>query len=258
MRILPVLDLLHGFVVRGIAGQRSEYRPIETPLCPSADPVAVACAIREKFGLDEFYVADLDAIAGAEPAWPIYQALMASGMRLLVDAGVTDRERCAAIASFRADRAALNGVIVGLESLLPIGEASTPETLVASLAPLVAVAGATRLIFSIDLKTGRPLTNVPAWQQLTPPQIAELAASAGVRRLIVLDLADVGVGDGVRTLDLCREIRTVHPQVELIAGGGVRGPDDLRSMAAAGCDAALVASALHDGRLKVNSMDEYH
>jgi len=32
-------------------------------------------------------------------------------------------------------------------------------------------------------------------------------------------------------------------------GGGVRGAEDLRSVAASGCDAVLVASALHDGRL---------
>jgi uncharacterized protein related to proFAR isomerase len=37
--------------------------------------------------------------------------------------------------------------------------------------------------------------------------------------------------------------------VDLIAGGGVRGLDDLKALADAGCDAALVASALHDGRL---------
>jgi phosphoribosylformimino-5-aminoimidazole carboxamide ribotide isomerase len=59
----------------------------------------------------------------------------------------------------------------------------------------------------------------------------------------------VGVGGGTRTLDLCRQIQEEFPRVELTAGGGVRGLDDLKVLAAAGCDAALVASALHDGRL---------
>jgi len=35
----------------------------------------------------------------------------------------------------------------------------------------------------------------------------------------------------------------------LIAGGGVRGLADLTALARAGCNAALVASALHDGKL---------
>jgi phosphoribosylformimino-5-aminoimidazole carboxamide ribotide isomerase len=67
--------------------------------------------------------------------------------------------------------------------------------------------------------------------------------------MIVLDLADVGTGGGTRTLDLCRELKAKHPQIELIAGGGVRNLDDLKRIADAGCSGALVASALHDGRL---------
>ena len=49
--------------------------------------------------------------------------------------------------------------------------------------------------------------------------------------------------------DLCREISRKWPHIELIGGGGVRALADLRSLRAAGCRGALVASALHDGRL---------
>jgi uncharacterized protein related to proFAR isomerase len=35
--------------------------------------------------------------------------------------------------------------------------------------------------------------------------------------------------------------------VIVLAGGGVRGPDDLSALAAAGCDGALIATALHTG-----------
>jgi len=35
----------------------------------------------------------------------------------------------------------------------------------------------------------------------------------------------------------------------LLAGGGVRDPGDLRELAQLGCTGALVATALHDGRL---------
>jgi phosphoribosylformimino-5-aminoimidazole carboxamide ribotide isomerase len=48
---------------------------------------------------------------------------------------------------------------------------------------------------------------------------------------------------------LCRELRGVYPQLELLTGGGVRNVGDLRQLVASGCDAVLVASALHDGRL---------
>jgi phosphoribosylformimino-5-aminoimidazole carboxamide ribotide isomerase len=76
----------------------------------------------------------------------------------------------------------------------------------------------------------------------------------GVRRMIVLDLARVGVGEGVGTEDLCRQMRAADQNLEIIAGGGVRGRDDLKRLADAGCDAALVASALHDGRIATDTV----
>ena len=75
-----------------------------------------------------------------------------------------------------------------------------------------------------------------------------------MRRFIVLDLADVGVGGGTSTLDFCRTFFDDYSEhfsggIELVAGGGVRNFEDLEQLADAGCSAALVASALHDGRL---------
>src|SRR5205809_499111 len=88
MRIFPVLDLMHGQVVRGIAGRRSEYRPLQSSLTDSAHPQAVARAIRVHFRLSDLYLADLDAIAGQPPAIDIFTALQAEGFTLLIDAGL--------------------------------------------------------------------------------------------------------------------------------------------------------------------------
>ena len=82
-------------------------------------------------------------------------------------------------------------------------------------------------------------------------------AHAPGQRLEVVDLAGVGVGQGVPTLDLCRRLRAAYPKLELISGGGVRGVDDLKALRDAGCDAALVASALHDGRLTRELLDAH-
>jgi phosphoribosylformimino-5-aminoimidazole carboxamide ribotide isomerase len=70
----------------------------------------------------------------------------------------------------------------------------------------------------------------------------------GVRRLLVLDLARVGVARGPGTEGLCARLAG-QPGVEVSAGGGVRGRADLERLAGCGVRAALVASALHDGAL---------
>jgi phosphoribosylformimino-5-aminoimidazole carboxamide ribotide isomerase len=104
-------------------------------------------------------------------------------------------------------------------------------------------------VLSLDLIHGKPLTQVRDWTEFSAEQLADRFMAQSVRSMIVLDLAGVGVGQGVPTLDLCRRLRAKYPKLELVSGGGVRGVDDLKALRDAGCDAALVASALHDGRI---------
>lgn len=239
MRIVPVLDLLQGNVVRGVAGRRAEYRPLVSQLCGDARPATVARGLRETFGFTELYVADLDAIGGGTPHEDVYSALLAEGWRLWIDAGLKSVAQASRLAELRVGEQALTGVIVGLESLPHWG----------LLDELLANVGPERLVFSLDLQQGQPLTSLAALQQLAPLEIARQVVELGVRRLIVLDLAGVGVSGGISTLAMCRELRALAPTLELITGGGVRGIDDLAAARTAGCDAVLVASALHDGRL---------
>lgn len=243
MRIIPVIDLKrgdlkHGQVVHAVAGRRHEYRPITSVLCGDSSPASVGAAFR-RLGFPEAYVADLDAIAGGPPNYEAYERLFSCGLELLLDAGLADAHRAAEVERFSAGGRRLAGLIVGLESL------ASRQDLVASLEAV----GIARLIFSLDLRAGRPVTQVAEWQTCSAEAIANEVVGLGIQRLIVLDVASVGVGAGVSTLALCRRLRQAHGAVEIISGGGVRDCDDLERMAAAGCDAALVASALHDGRL---------
>src|SRR5262249_14730485 len=112
MYLLPVLDLLGGQVVRGVAGRRQEYRPVVSRLAASADPLVVAQAFREHFGLTVLYLADLGALGGAPPALSTYRALREGGFRLWVDAGL----RRPADADPLAETG-VEGIVAGLETL---------------------------------------------------------------------------------------------------------------------------------------------
>src|SRR5262245_46812912 len=79
MRIIPVLDLLNGVVVRGVAGERSNYRPVVSRLVDQPEPLAVARAFRAQLGLGLLYVADLDAILHDRPSRDLYRRLAADG-----------------------------------------------------------------------------------------------------------------------------------------------------------------------------------
>jgi phosphoribosylformimino-5-aminoimidazole carboxamide ribotide isomerase len=233
MRIIPVLDVQAGRVVRGIGGRREEYRPILSKLASSSDPVDVAVAFRSHLNVTQLYLADLDAIAGSPPALATYAVLQSNGFRLWVDAGVHDAKSAAVIAA-----ATVEGVVLGLETL------SGPSALACACRQF-----GDRIVFSLDLKAGEPLGDRTAWGNADPWSIAERAVATGLSRMIVLDLAHVGTGVGVGTEELCAQLTRTYPQLEVIAGGGVRDISDLRRLRQCRVHGVLVASALHDGTL---------
>ena len=232
--ILPVLDLMGGQIVRGIAGRRAEYRPIVSKLIDSAEPLAVARAIRDQFGFREFYLADLDAIRDAKPALDIYSQLHRDGFQLWLDAGIRSANDDILL------EATIASIVVGSESIAGPDEVQDVIERISSH----------RMVFSLDLKAGQPLGCVDRWPAAEPAAIIRHAIETlGVRRVIVLDLANVGVGAGVSTEELCKQMKHDWPDVQLTAGGGVRGIEDVQRLLDIGVDRVLVASALHDGRI---------
>ena len=248
MQVIPVIDLLGGQVVRGIAGRREEYRPIKSQIATDSQPAAVAKALVEQFGFATAYVADLDAIMHGRPDVQAWSRISQAGLRLWLDAGVGNTAVATQVIDQISETKADVRLVVGLESLESAEEFLGIQERCAAARP----------IFSLDLRDGQPLLRNSAWTGRSPLEIAMWAGASGVQEMIVLDLADVGMGGGTRTLELCRKIARTSKSLTLIAGGGVRGPDDLAALEGAGCTGALVASALHDGRLSRDDIPSLH
>lgn len=238
MFVLPVIDLLNGIVVRGVAGQRSQYQPLRSMLTASAQPLDVARSLRSTFGFTEIYLADLDAILHERPNWSSYRELVDDGFHLRIDAGIRDVEQSLRVRQMGAEP------VIGLE-LCP-----SPDVLAK-----IVTANEGWITFSLDLMDGRPIlcSGAKGWND-TPLEVARQSIAAGVASMILLDLSDVGTSSGGRTEPLCRSLASEFPSLKLICGGGVRGPQDLKNFKGAGACGMLVASALHDGRLTAEDL----
>jgi phosphoribosylformimino-5-aminoimidazole carboxamide ribotide isomerase len=229
VRVVGVIDLKDGTAVHAVRGERERYRPVRSVLAgDDGDAVALARAFRSQLGLDEVYVADLDAIGGGDGN-PALLTVLARKASIMVDAGVTEPQRARALLDLGAHR-----VIVGTETL------SGPDALDRLLEELPAGA----VILSVDLRDGRLLS--PDAQLAGLPALDAMHRLPAVREAIVLDLARVGSGAGP-DVDLIAAIHAAFPDTELLAGGGVRDVEDLRALDAAGAAGALVATALHSG-----------
>lgn len=253
MQVVPVLDIKNALVVRGVMGDRASYRPIVTPLAPGPEPLAVARGLMAVHPFEALYIADLDAIEGVprheageggpaddgpsagagtdapaarrrrgEPDAVLVERLVAAhpGVTLWLDAGVTRLEDAMRIAAMPGVR-----VVVGSESI--DGAQS-----------LRGLAGSADFALSLDFRgdTFVGPAEILADESLWP------------QTLIVMTLAKVGSGAGP-DLERLRAVKARAGDRRVFAAGGVRGPADLETLAAIGIAGALVATALHDGRI---------
>ena len=256
--MIGVLDLIAGRAVHARAGRRETYLPVHAAAgttIQSGDALQLGRLYLERFGLTELYAADLDAILGhrqdasASPDAAgraqsdrtsqdtAIASLAALPAPLWLDAGVSCVDQVRHALGVGAAR-----IVVGLETL-PSYEA---------LGEICDAVHGDRVAFSLDLRNGEPVTaagtrpGIPPGEP--PPVIAARAADRGAFSVIVLDLARVGTDAGL-DFELIGRVREAAPDVTLLAGGGIGGLEDLIRLAECGCDGALVATALHDGRL---------
>lgn len=222
MEIIPVLDLKGGVVVRARMGERHLYAPIVTPLAATSDPLDVARGLFAIHPFATLYVADLDAIEGRGDNGAALRAITRGcpGVSLWVDNGIAD-----AAAAARWLEAGLGYLVLGSET-------QADASLVRELAR------DDRVILSLDFRGD-------AFQG--PPDILE-EPSAWPARVIAMTLARVGSGAGP-DVERLSQVQRLAPGRGIYAAGGVRDAADLAALANAGIAGALVATALHDGRL---------
>ena len=233
MEVIPVLDVRQGAAVLATGGVRRRYRRLTSVLAPGADPLALARAFRRRLGVGRCYLADLDAIEGGRLHLSRVRALAGTGLEVWVDAGIVDVASADRVLAAGAGRA-----VVGLETL-PSFDA---------LARLGAAPCRERLLFSLDLRGARPVTEVAELAGRWPLDLAGAAIEAGCRSLLILDLDRVGSLAGP-AVELAGLLAARHPEASVLIGGGVRDLEDLHRIAEVGCAGALVGRAVHSGRI---------
>jgi HisA/HisF family protein len=231
--VLPVIDLMDGQVVHARAGRRSEYRPLVSQWSEQAqDPLILTDALRQQFGVSEYYLADLDALEGRTPQQGMISRLIKDGIHLCLDAGISSVSKVEEWLSMDVDQ-----VIIASESLFSLS----------TLHELFHCQYADRLIFSLDLVSGNLSARPRVFPDEEPLAVVDEIIRAGCRQLIILDMATVGTLHGPTTFNLCREIHERYPFCSIISGGGVRNKIDITQLEDVGVKRVLVSTWLHQG-----------
>jgi phosphoribosylformimino-5-aminoimidazole carboxamide ribotide isomerase len=227
VEIIPVIDLQRGQVVRARLGRRDEYRPIETPLSATSDPVDVARGLLSLHPFQTLYLADLDAIESVGQNDGHIERLRASfpQVSLWVDNGADELAHARGWLD-----SGLGNLVIGSESQV-------------DLELILALADDPRVVLSLDFR-GEAFQGPP--ELIADPRLWP-------ERVIAMTLSKVGSGAGP---DLGRlgALRAAATTRSLHAAGGVRDMADMESLARLGIAGALVSTSLHDGRLTASDI----
>lgn len=213
MEAVAVLDIKHGIVVQGRAGDRENYQPIESRLIAADDksPLAVAKAFYNKLAIKKLYIADLDAImkkdeANIDEIKAIKKEL--PQVEIMLDAALLDFKTAQ---KYLDDF--LDYYIIATESLNDLKYLAKFSDY------------SKKVIISIDLKNGELINNLEQWQDKTTRQIIEEIKGYGFKKFIILDIAAVGTARGIAAY--IKELKNLFPELEFITGGGVKDYRDI-------------------------------
>jgi phosphoribosylformimino-5-aminoimidazole carboxamide ribotide isomerase len=224
--LIPVIDLLHGSVVHAREGRRAEYAPVRSLLCAGTDPENVMAALLQLHPFRMVYIADLDAIQGRGTNYEVLERLHLRfpEIELWVDTGIADEP-----ALRRWLRGGLGRTVIGSENLHDAEFVCMTRDLCSDRDP----------VLSLDFL---------GEQFRGPKALLDQPERYWPQRVLAMNLQRVGSRKGP-DFELIVELARRVAGCKVYAAGGVRSIEDLEQVQEAGAAGALIASALHDGRI---------
>ena len=229
IEIIPAIDLINGKCVRLSGGK------FDTMKIYSDKPADQARQFRDQ-GVTYLHIVDLD---GARTGKPSHIGLLKeiaaiSGIKVDFGGGIRSGESFRAALDAGADRVSIGSLAV-----------TRPGELEEWLSDF----GADRVILGVDVKNekvayhGWQSESAIGWQEFIGYWLAE-----GINRIFCTDVDRDGALNGP-AVELYRRIIRQFPGLDLIASGGVSGPEDLVALEQAGLKGVIVGKAIYEGRI---------
>ena len=231
MQVIPVIDLLNGEVVHARKGLRQTYQPMQSPLCPSSDPLTVVAALLAIHPFKQLYIADLNAIQKLPNKTRSNYAIIAQislaypELELWLDAGFQQSADLLEWQTLNVRIILASENFHDMQDYLALSQ-QQPD-----------------FILSLDFFSDGFRGPLALFKQ----------TEDWPERVIIMSLCDVGANQGFNKTRL-EQITQSKKGIHFYAAGGVRDEQDLLSLKALGVHGALVASALHNQQISGASL----
>lgn len=234
MDIIPAIDIIDGKCVRLSKGDYNAKKIYND------NPLDVAKQFCDA-GIRRLHLVDLDGAKNKHIVNHKTLEIIATHTNLIIDFGGGVKSRNDLTTAFNSGAAM---VTVGSTAV------SEPETMFSWIEEF----GADKIILGADVRDG--YISVNGWlddSSITLDSFLADYTGRGIKKVLCTDINRDGMLLGAAN-DLYKQILTKHPDMYLIASGGVSSLEDLISLKEAGLPAAIVGKAYYEGRVTLQQL----
>lgn len=237
IELIPAIDIIDGKCVRLSQGDYNSKKVY------NENPVEVAKEL-EAHGIRRLHVVDLDGAVSHHVV--NYRTLeqIASRTSLVIDFGGGVKSDEDLIIAFESGAQMVTGGSIAVKN---------PERFCHWLQTY----GSERIILGADVKDRRIAVN--GWKDESACELfpfLEDYVGKGIRKVICTDINCDGMLQGP-SISLYKEMLEAHPDLYLIASGGVGSTEDIRQLEATGIPAVIFGKALYEGRITFKELEAF-
>ena len=237
IELIPAIDIIDGKCVRLSQGDYNSKKVY------NENPVEVAKEL-EAHGIRRLHVVDLDGAASHHVV--NYRTLeqIASRTSLVIDFGGGVKSDEDLVIAFESGAQMVTGGSIAVKN---------PERFCHWLQTY----GSERIILGADVKDRRIAVN--GWKDESACELfpfLEDYVGKGLRTVICTDINCDGMLQGP-SISLYKEMLEAHPDLYLIASGGVGSTEDIRQLEATGIPAVIFGKALYEGRITFKELEAF-
>ncbi|MGB4845711.1 MAG: 1-(5-phosphoribosyl)-5-[(5-phosphoribosylamino)methylideneamino]imidazole-4-carboxamide isomerase [Ferruginibacter sp.] len=234
MTIIPAIDIINGKCVRLTHGDFSKQKIYND------DPVTVARQF-EDAGLQRLHVVDLDGAKAGKISNLAVLEKISSATNMVIDFG-------GGVKSIEDVESVLNAGA----SIVNIGSLAVKEPAV--LEEWLMEFGAGKFLIGADVLNEK--IRISGWLEDGGINIFDFTGkliSLGVTNIFCTDISKDGAMQGP-SIDLYKKIIEQHPEINLIASGGVSGVQEIVELKKIGCKGAIIGKAIYENLVSLEDL----
>lgn len=237
IELIPAIDIIDGKCVRLSQGDYQSKKVY------NENPVEVA-KIFEAHGIHRLHVVDLDGAASKHVVNYKVLETLAGQTSLVIDfgGGIKSDEDLHIAFESGAQMVTLGSIAV-----------KEPDT----FNRWMEVYGSERIILGADAKDGKIAVN--GWLECSRLELMPFLddyIKKGVAKVLCTDISRDGMLNGP-SLELYKQIMEAHPDLHLIASGGISGMNDIEALNEAGIPAVVFGKAFYEGRITLQELKAF-